>query len=225
MQKTFMICFIFKIITSGGDKGIAASIAPLRYVPFLLAGILMTVVPAGCIRAQAIDLSTDEAVLKQIGKQKNKKFSPDDVCIERLKESASVIVIGFFANDVGCRFDGAFVDSQYFEKNDAALSKNALAAFGWEKAPRREREMLADYWVEKGLLAFFTVHREKNEDFQNREFQPPRAVTKENGETVVTQWVQLPSGMRPERKYQLLEYKLAKDGSLSATATLDEFVR
>lgn len=191
-------------------------------IKFSLAFLFLQCFSAGCAVAQ--DFSTDEAVLTQVEKQKNKKFRKDDVCIERLEKSASVIVIGFFANDVGCRFDGVFINSRYFEKDDAALSKNALAALGWQKAPPREREMLASYWTEKGLLAFFTVHRVKNEDFQNREFQPPQAVTGENGETIVTLWMQLPSGNRPGRKYQLLEYKFAKDGGLSATATLEKFV-
>jgi len=65
-------------------------------------------------------------------------------------------MIGFFRYDYGCHFDGAFLDSRYFESTDAASSKEALATLGWAKAPKGEREMVASYWVQKGLLV---LHR------------------------------------------------------------------
>jgi hypothetical protein len=45
---------------------------------------------AGSANAQTVDLSTDEAVVEQFGKQKNEKLTKDDFCIKR---SAKVIVI------------------------------------------------------------------------------------------------------------------------------------
>ena len=188
-----------------------------------LAFVFLPCILAGCANAQTIDLSTDEAVLAELQKRADakrvdpgpkggRKLEAKSVCIERLKESEKVIVIGFFAYDRGCRLDGAFVDSRYFESTDAALSKSALAAFGWEKAPKREREMLALYWVEKGLLAFFTVLHTKDKDLKEREFQPPRVVSNENGEIKVMLWISLPSGMRREKGFRHVEYKFAKDG-------------
>jgi len=190
----------------------------------LVAGIGAMLVPAGCSRAQAIDLSTDEAVFKQVKKQKNKKFSQDDVCIERLKESARVIVVGFFAYDRGCRFDGVFIDSRYFETGDANLSNNALTALGWKKGKRVQREVLAKLWVEKGLLAFFTVLHTKDKDFvlpqetykggtqsKPREFYPPQVITKENGETVVTLWT---SVMRRKKEFHEHEFRFSSAGIL-----------
>ena len=131
----------------------------------------------GCANAQTVDLSTDKAVIEQLEKLKSKEFSKDKVCIERLKESANVIVVGFFAYDRGCRFDGVFVNSVYFEKDNADLSKNALNALGWKKANQKEREKLAMIWVEKGLLAFSTVLYTKDEKFSGGEFQPPQVIT------------------------------------------------
>lgn len=190
---------------------------------------------ASCVNAQIIpgpNLATDEMVLAELqkrvdaeraelGKTGGSKLNAKSVCIERLKESEKVIVIGFFAFDRGCRLDGAFVDSRYFESTDAALSKNALAAFGWEKAPKREREMLASYWVTKGLLAFFTVLYTKDIDLKEGEFHPPQAVTTENGEIKVTLWIRWPSGMRREKGFQHVEYKFAADGSLAGNSTLN----
>ena len=123
---------------------------------------------------QNADLSTDEAViaeLQKISDEKNasltkgdeklaakrkaaSKLEAKDVCIGRLKESAKIIVIGFFRTDVGCRFDGAFVDSRFYERDETDLSKIALAALGWAKANRTGRERLTKIWVGEGLLAF-----------------------------------------------------------------------
>lgn len=59
-----------------------------------------------------------------------------------------------FRTDVGCHLDGIFVGSRYFAREESDLSKLALAALGWEKASKSERENLANIWVEKGLLVF-----------------------------------------------------------------------
>ena len=194
------------------------------FINISLTFVFLPCILAGCANAQKVDLATNEAVIaelqkrvdakrSELGKTGGSKLSAKSVCIERLKESEKVIVIGFFAYDRGCRLDGAFVDSRYFESTDAALSKNALAAFGWEKAPKREREMLALYWVEKGLLAFFTVLYTKDKDMGEREFHPPQAMTAENGEIKVKLWIQLPSGMRRGKEFKRVEYRFSKDGS------------
>lgn len=130
-----------------------------------------------CANAQTIsnvtDLSTDKGVIEELqniidaknvertsgneklpDKQKAaNNLKKEDVCIERIKE-AKIIVIGFFRTDVGCVLDAVFIDSHYFEREDFDLSKIALAALGWEKATKSERENLAEIWVEKGLLVF-----------------------------------------------------------------------
>jgi len=149
------------------------------------------------------------------------RLEAKDVCIKRLKESPKIIAIGFFTTDSGCRFDGAFINSRYFEKGDTAvLSKNAFDALGWEKANRRKREQLVKLWVEKGLLAFNTVLYEKVEDLNNFGFLPPQVVTVENGGIKITLWFQLPSGMSREKGFQNVEYRFAKDGNLTGGSTL-----
>ena len=190
----------------------------------LLAFIILQYVLAEGANAQKIDLSTDAGVLAELqkradakpvnpGQKGGRKLEARFVCIERLKESTEVIVIGFFAYDRGCRLDGAFVGSRYYDDQDAALSRNALATLGWAKAPQKEREMLASYWVQKGLLAFFTVLQTKDKDLNDNEFHPPRAVTAENGEITVTLWIQMPTGMRTGKEFKRVEYKFAKDGN------------
>ena len=186
--------------------------------------VFLQCVLAGDTHAQkTINLSTKEAVLERLGKLKNKDFSKDKVCIQRVKELEEVIVIGFFRYDYGCHFEGVFVNSGYIE-DDANLSKNALNALGWKKAKRVQREKLATIWVEKGLLAFFTVLYTKDEDFvfpqvtykggrppEPREFHPPQVITKENGETIVTLWT---SVMRRKKEYREHEFRFSSDGKL-----------
>ena len=190
-------------------------------IKFSLTIVFLPCILVGCANAQKGNLSTDQAVIEQLGKLKNKEFSRDKVCIERLKESANVIVIGFFAFDRGCRLDGAFVNSVYFEEEGTNLSKNALNALGWKKANQKEREKLTMIWVEKGLLAFSTALYTKDKDFKVGEFYPPQVVTEENGETIVRLWV---SVMRRKKEYHNLEYRFTKDGNLSADKTLDEIM-
>ncbi|CAN5208942.1 hypothetical protein BH10ACI1_BH10ACI1_14110 [soil metagenome] len=188
-------------------------------IKFSLLFVFLSCVLVGCANAQqTVDLSTDKAVLEQLGKLQNKDFSKDMVCIERLKESANLIIVGFFAYDRGCRFDGVFVNSVYFEKADTDLSKNALNALGWKKANQTEREKIAMIWVEKGLLAFSTVLYTKDKDFNVGEFYPPQIVAKENGEIVVTLWT---SVMKRKKEYHNLEFKFTKDGNLTGSSTLE----
>ncbi len=147
------------------------------------------------------DLSNDEAVLadlQKIGDAKRaeikttgddkldakiknaSKLESKDVCIQRLKESAKVIVIGFFRTDVGCHFDGAFIDLRFHSRDEADLSQIALAALGWEKATREKRENLAKIWVGEGLLAFYTVLYTEDVDFL-KDFQSKSKVTYKGG--------------------------------------------
>jgi hypothetical protein len=198
-----------------------------KLIKLSLAFIFLQCILAGCTNAQTVrtvNLSTRKAVLEWLGKQKKEKFSDDNVCIGRLKESKQVIVIGFLRTDYGCRFDGAFVYSAYIE-DSADLSHIALHALGWKKANQKQRERLAKLWVEKGLLAFSTVLYVKGDDFvpgrgityrggskpNFPEFHPPQASSMENGEVVVTLWT---SVMKKEKRVHHHEYRFTKDGHL-----------
>ena len=171
------------------------------------------------------DLSTNEGVnaaREAISGKKLDEYSKN--CVRRNSDLPQIVAVGGFAFDLGCYFQGVFVGSHYFEKDDVALSKKALDALGWKTANREQREKLARLWVENGLLPFSRVLAQKNEDFQNRPFQPPQAISKENGDIIVTLWISLPPRMIRGRGYQLLEYRFSKDGDLSGSSTLDNFV-
>ena len=144
-------------------------------------------------------------------------------CVRIEPDLPGVVAVGGFAYDRGCRFEGAFVKSRYFGKDDATLSKSALDALGWMAASPKQREKLAQVWVEKGLLAFLTVLSSKNEDFANHSFQAPLAISQPNGETVVTLWIRLPSGRSRGRNYQRREHRFSSSGDLLSSTTVESF--
>ncbi|MGI9055981.1 MAG: hypothetical protein ACR2F2_09295 [Pyrinomonadaceae bacterium] len=198
-----------------------------------------------------VNLSTDKAVLaelqkkadelrKAIGTTGDEKFDaamknakPLDaksVCIKRVKESEKIIVIGLKeSGDDSCSFHGAFVDSRFYYSDEKTLSKNVLDALGWQKAERTQREKLAKLWVEKGLLAFYTVLYTKDvdflKDFQSKsevtykggqppkqpEFHPPQVVSNESGETIVNLWT---SVMKTKKEFERHEFRFAADANL-----------
>lgn len=203
-------------------------------IVFSLIGFFLSCVFAGCAYPQkTFDLSTDEAVIAELQKRADArnsistgderldakrraagKLEKKDVCIERLKESEEIIVIGFFRNDYGCRFEGAFVNSRFYEKTEIELHKTALDALGWQKANQTERERIAKILVEKVLLAFFTVFQTKPKDYLSDAFHAPKAVTTETDEVKVSGWYQKPPGMRSKASTQKFEYTFDKDGGI-----------
>lgn len=186
-------------------------------IKFTLAFVFLTCVLAGCASGQVTDLSTDEAVRKELAKNSDLKPKLDRLCIERLKGPVAIIVIGTHANDRDCQLEGAFIGSAYLE-DSAELSQNALNALGWQKANPKRREELAKSWVEKGLLAFSTVLFTKDESFPGDDFQAPQTVTDENGEIVVTLWT---SVMKRKKDFEHLEYRFAADGKLVGNRMLN----
>jgi hypothetical protein len=144
-------------------------------------------------------------------------------CIRLDKDLIGIAVVGSFAYDYGCRLSGVFVKTQYLGKDDPGLSQAALGALGWKTANQKQREQLAQVWVEKGLLAFLNVVSETTPDFANHSFQAPQAASQSNGETVVTVWIRMPVGRSRGRSYQLREFRFSADGALASAVTRDSF--
>lgn len=195
--------------------------------------------------ATVADLSTAEAVraeLQKIVDAKNAEHAggdeklkaklkaaghlkAEDVCIERLKESAKVIVVGLFRYDYGCHVEGVFVGPRYFEATDIELHRAALRALGWNEADKAGRERMACVWVEKGLLAFSIVlYADEGGLLRNFRFQPPQTVTAEDGGVKVTLWIRLPPGRNGGKGFQHHEYRFNPDGSFSGASTLTSVV-
>jgi hypothetical protein len=171
------------------------------------------------------DLSTDEGLTAAREAVRGKRLGAySKGCVRRSPDLLNIIVVGSFAHDRGCAFQGVFIDSGYFEGEESDLSQSALNALGWETSDAGRREELAGLWVERGLLSFVTVLARKSEDLPIRRFQPPRAMTTKDGEIVVTVWVQLPPGRRRGTAYQLLEYRFSDAAELLGRTTVEELV-
>jgi hypothetical protein len=173
--------------------------------------------------AAQYDLSTDEGVAAALETLTGKKMDRRSLtCIRRDRE-LPLVVVGSFAFDRGCVFDGVFVNARYFGKSDAALSEGVLDTLGWKTANQEQREKLVQAWVVKGLLAFVKVLHQKNEDFENRAFQPPQVVSKEGGEISITLWLRMPTGRVRGRSYILREYRFSKEGGFVGSSKLEDF--
>jgi hypothetical protein len=176
-----------------------------------------------------LDLSTDKAVhaeLQKLRDAKNEslgltnkpggKIEARFVCIKRFTESPRVIVIGFFAYDRGCRLNGAFVDSDYFEAADPSLSRHVLDALGWQHAAQSVREGLAKLWVEKGLLGFQNVLHQPDNSVPSDRFFPPRAASAADGVITVKLWVRDDPGRRRSQPgVNLAQFSFMTDGNLA----------
>ena len=143
-------------------------------------------------------------------------------CVRFDKALTAVAVVGDFAYDWGCRFAGVFIQKQYFGKESPGMSQAALNSLGWKTAGQKQREQLAESWVEHGLLAFFNVLSETNGDFTGRAFHPPKTASQRD-ETIVSLWIRQPAGRTRGRTYLLREFRFAADGGLSGAVTRDTF--
>jgi len=191
---------------------------------FLLSFAQSDSVVAQGLDASSYDLSTEQGVTAARESLTGKKLDPaDQACLKRARQ-LPIIVVGTRSLRFGCVLDGVFVKS-HFLGNDAVLSKAALELLGWKSVNRKQREQLARAWVSEGWLGFRRVLSEKHNDFGDRSFQAPQAVSKDNGEVVVTLWEQLRMRGRGvlTTTYFLREYRFAQDGGLVADVQLDRF--
>src|SRR5262245_56990157 len=173
--------------------------------------------------ASKYDLSTDEGVTAAREALSNRKIDQrSQRCIRRGK-TLPVIAVGTFAYDRGCRFDGAFIKAWYFQDEGADKFQGALDLLDWQTSNRAKREQLALVWVEESWLAFFDIVEERNDDFQDRSFQPPNAVSSPHGDVVVSVWIKLPAGRARGRSYELREFKFDRSGALVNSSTSDTF--
>jgi hypothetical protein len=193
-------------------------------VIFLLSSYNAIAISAQTPDLSQFDLSTKEGVNAAREAIAGRKL--DDRtrnCVRLSKDLMGIAVVGSFAYDYGCRLSGVFVKTRYFGKDDPGLSQAVLDALGWKTANQKQREQLAQVWVEKGLIAFLTVVSDTNQDFANRAFQSSQTASQPNGEVVVTLWIRMPVGRSRGRSYQLREFRFSADGSFSSAVTRDSF--
>ncbi len=167
-----------------------------------LALVFLSCLLTTCANAQKTKIMTDEVAIRTIEKLRGGDWKPDEICIERLKEPANLVVVGVKDNNSVCNFDGAFVDLDYFERGKPDWVKNALHLLGWEKVNRQERERLAKLWIEKVLFAFSA---KSNQTFA--------VVSTGDDEIKVIVSLQLPPGVTSRNAPKIFVFD--KDGNMS----------
>ncbi|HTR50219.1 MAG TPA: hypothetical protein VMJ10_05885 [Kofleriaceae bacterium] len=65
-------------------------------------------------------------------------------CVERSETFKGLIVVGSFASDLGCRWEGVLNGCKW---NDRGAPRAAMAAAGWAKANAAKRQELALAWL------------------------------------------------------------------------------
>jgi hypothetical protein len=192
-------------------------------VLFSLLLLAATSVVAQGLDASPYDLSTDAGITAAREALTGRKLDERSLRCVRRGKTLPVIAVGTFAFDWGCRFEGVFAKSRYFKTDEGQSWKDALDLLGWHTANTPEREKLALAWVKESWFAFVRVPTEKNQDFQDRSFQPPSVMTKDD-EVIVTLWTNPPRrGRARGRSYQLREVKFSHTGAFVSMTTKDNF--
>ncbi|MFZ5554563.1 MAG: hypothetical protein ACOZCO_15695 [Bacteroidota bacterium] len=168
------------------------------------------------------DLSTDEAVVKEVNKGRENTIEKEDICIERPEAFKDLILVGFFADDRGCMFETAFYKNEKIDVEKA--SSQILIDNGWEK--RENKADLALEWVTNVSALWETVVSERPEYFDTtgeHVFSAPEIQLQENGGVIIKTWIKEPAGMAPEDEYYLLRIDFSDKGKIMNSEVVDRY--
>lgn len=169
----------------------------------------------------APNLSTDEGVARAYNRASGSDFVLDDFCISRPDQLKDVVVVGFFAHDIGCDYDEIFVRSTLGDISN--MTQAGLEANGWDETAARTE--LALIWLEEVVLIESDVISRANEAFETggKTFTIPESVLIDDGSVRVRMWLRAPSGMLAEDVYSKIQYDFSADGSTIERTKLDGF--
>lgn len=163
----------------------------------------------------------DRAAVREAVKKATGQDPGEDVCAEWPPSFPRVVVVGSFAHDRGCTFDGLLVDRTWLTGGEG-VSAAGLASAGWAEADMYSREKLAKAWVEEVEQAFgghFVQASTTAFTFDDTPaFDPVRVRTTKVLGVVVEGWIAEPSGMVWEESYHYVEYRFDREGNLKATS-------
>lgn len=157
----------------------------------------------------------DKAALAAAIKAAGDEFDDDDDCAEWPKSFPRVVAAGSFAHDRGCDLAGLLVDGKWITRGGEVAG---LATRGFAGATPEDKQKLARAWVDEVVHAFGGRFVEAPElAFKVAGVtHTPAVVRMEGAEVVIEGWTREPSGMRWESAYELMTYRFAADGALSA---------
>lgn len=173
-----------------------------------------------------IDLSTKEGVFEAYHIKTNKKADKsklDDFCEKRNDELTGVILVGWFADNRGCMWQGMFVNESYGSIKE--LRQEALQLNGWED--KEQRVKLALLWTKIVYLDNRFLQMSKSATFDKPDapaFNEPTMTLQPNGDVVITGWISSPGGMLPKTGWSLSDITFSSDAATITEKTHVSFV-
>lgn len=183
---------------------------------------------AACARTGADSLPSEErgdaplgrssAAVREAVKAATGEDLGADLCTVFPSTFPRVIVVGGFADDRGCMYEGMFVDRTWYGRGGERPSRAVLGTAGWADADAETRQKLARAWVHEVSNAFggsFVAETTTAFSFGDTpDFEPPRVSATEDGSVIVSGWIEEPSGMVWESAYHFVEYRFGPDASI-----------
>ena len=170
-----------------------------------------------------VDLSTDEGVLEAINRRQDEPLELDDLCIKRFDELQNIILIGFFAYDVGCQYEEIYVGNRFGSIDE--MTPRGLEENGWQD--ESNREALALLWARKVLYSdgdrriinsepdVFAEHGER--------YTKPDAKLQSDGSVKLSFWSAVDWDMSNESVFSKQEMTFSPRGEPNNSKTLRKF--
>lgn len=163
----------------------------------------------------------DRAAVREAVKAATGEDLGDDVCAVWPASFPGVVVVGGFAHDAGCMYEGAFLGRTWHGRGSKPVTAAALRAAGWAEADSDTRQRLAGAWVREVEQAFggsFVATSTTAFTFDDTPtFEAPHVSTTESNGVVVSGWVQETAGMVWEAAFHFSEYRFAPDATLEVS--------
>lgn len=165
----------------------------------------------------------DRDAVRQAIQEATGRDPGDDACIQWPPSFPRLVVVGTFAHDRGCMYEGLFVDRTWYAGRDAKADVAGLSTVGWAKADIEQRQKIARDWVREVAQAFDGRFVEKpttafafddTPDFEPVHVRPTKVMG-----VVVDGWVAEPSGMVFEEAYRFVEYRFGPDATVQGSSS------
>jgi len=125
-------------------------------------------------------------------------------CVDRVPRVPGLVMIGSFADDRGCMLEGYLWDCA--RRNGAPRPRDVLRRAGWAIATGKDKEDLALEYLREVYFAY--------EGSVSSQPDRPKVVVAADGSAVVTLWLQEPSDMDDSSSRDLLEIRIARNGTV-----------
>ena len=140
----------------------------------------------------------------------NKNYDPD--CSRKMLDFGNVEIMGSFADNLGCMYTTMSINGHYYEYYEGVkiLAKEIFHTKDNDKMVRL---------IDKIYLQHSTIVKDSNEDFklENITYSPIKVSINKQGYTIKC-WVLKHASMIPVQKYELLEFRIDRNGNIAQKA-------